>query len=158
MLDSSNIDEPTAPPTRRKKALITVLGLLFGAASAAGAYVAMGAKIEWTSGSKSSLETAYVEPGKLLLPLVDQEGDLVGYAAVDAKLEVLAADESDARQLLPVLLHEINLVAWQTGLSAGPDGMLLNTRVAEKLYLDAARRTYGKNIVRRVLLTSITPA
>ncbi len=157
MRDANNIDEPTAPPTRRKKALIAALGLLFGAASAAGAYVAMGAKIEWTSGPKS-IETAYVEPGKLLLPLVDREGDLVGYAAVDAKLEVLAADESDARQLLPVLLHEINLVAWQTGLSAGPDGMLLNTRVAEKLYLDAARRTYGKNIVRRVLLTSITPA
>lgn len=157
MAAAINSSDNLTPPARRGSVIIATLGLLFGTLSSAGAYIAYGARVELAQESEP-LELAYIETGKLLLPLVDADGDLVSYIAIQAKLEVLAADASEARQLLPYILNEINMVAWQTGLSAGRDGMLLNTKTAEKLYFDAARRAFNRDAVRRVLLISIVPA
>lgn len=137
--------------------VLATLGLLSGSLSAAGVYIAQGAQVELVQ-KNEPLEFAYIETGRLLLPLVNPDGDLISYISIDAKLEVLAADAGETKQSVPVILNEINLVAWQTGLSAGPDGMLLNTRTAEKLYFEAAQRALGRKAIRRVLLISIAPA
>lgn len=154
MTDQPELD-PTLAPGRRRLGLM-MAGLLTGLGTTAGAYAAMGARVEWVTPAEP-VELVHVEVGKMVLPLVDPDGDLVGYLAVDAELVLAASDETRVREELPVLQHEINLRAWKAGLAAGRDHMLLKTAEAERLYESAATKVFGRHVVKRVLLTSILP-
>lgn len=150
-------DEPAPKPSGKRRLLLILAGLLAGSGGAAGAYAAMGARVEVVTPPKPA-EIMYVDVGRMMVPLVDPNGDLVGYVAIEARMELLAENQAEVRDRLPVLQHEINMRSWKTGLAAGPDHMLLGTDNAMRLYKEAAAKAFGKHVVRRILLTSVTPA
>lgn len=149
----------SSPKQSRPRGLVglVIAGLMTGAGAAAAGYAASGARVEFVTQPKP-LEIVHIEVGRMLLPLVDPNGDLVGYLAVEAKLEVAASDEATAKERLPLLQHEINMQSWHAGISAGPDHMLLDTKGVERLYVGASNAAFGDRIVRRVLLTNVSPA
>jgi hypothetical protein len=145
-----------------KKAAKLFAGLLVGCSGAVGVQYVVGAMVPAKLAeerAKAPVPMEYVEVGKVTLPLVDEQGDLVSYVKVEASLEVPEGEGEAAKLKLPVVLHEINMVTWRSALSKGSDGRLVDTKAVEKIFVGAAKQVYGKDLdVKRVLVTSAIPS
>lgn len=140
-----------------RRALLAVGGLAAGIAAGLGLSIGAFGKQPEIVTPPQPVVLSYVEIGRLGLPLVDAHGDLVAYVAVDASIELLATDEAAARERLPLLRHEINLVAWRSSLSAGADGRRADLPAVSMMIRAAASRALGPRVTRRVLLTDVKP-
>lgn len=143
-----------------KRAAVALLGLVLGGTSALGV-----SHLPLTAGSETEEPPAeadvaleYVDLPSMILPVVDAQGTLTGYVAIEARLEVPAGTVEAMAAGLPLVRHEVNLAAWSRSLSQGTDGRLVDAVAAQRLYEKAARRIFGQKAVRRVLLTTIRPA
>lgn len=141
---------------------VVFAGLLVGGSGAVGIQYAVGAMMPAAVAAQRAErpeDVEYVEVGKIMVPVVDHDGDLMSYLKVEAMLEVPEGTGEEVKVKLPVVIHEINMVTWRTALSAGPDGRLVDTNALQKIFAGAAARVYGKDVkVERVLLTSTIPA
>ena len=154
--------EPRVKRKRIKTLLVAVTGLAVGSVAAVGILHSFGVSVPAAfANDRTSRPQAmeYVAVGKLTVPVVDREGELVRYVAIEASLEVPRGMGDEAKAKLPVVLHQINMVTWKSALSTGADGELVDTNSVEKIFETAAKQVYGKDVtVNRVLLTSTVPA
>lgn len=102
--------------------------------------------------------TAFVEVPRMLAPLVDSEGRLLGYNRFVVQVEVPASEADALRQKVPLLQDAINMRTFRTPMAAGPDGLRPNLDVLRSTARAAAEQVYGKAVVRRVLITEAQPA
>lgn len=157
-----NSEKPKKKAGLGRKLGVVFAGLFVGCGGAVGIQYAVGAMVPAALAAEQAAApkaVEYVEVGKLMVPVVDHEGDLVSYLRVEATLEVPEGSGEDVRSKLPIVMHEVNMRTWKTALSQGADGRLVDTNGLEKIFSAAAREVYGKEIgVKRVLLTSTIPA
>lgn len=133
-------------------ALITFMpGLLPAGASTDGAQAHAGA------GADDEAPTAIVPAGRVLAPLVYQDGTLAGYGGFQIQIEVPEAKAADITARLPILLHAINMRTFKAPLAAGPDGMIPDLDVFRLTVQQAADDSFGKGTVKRVLVTEAAP-
>jgi flagellar basal body-associated protein FliL len=150
----------------KKGSALAALGLIVG-----GLVVGGGAGIatdlgyaRWTAIAEASakpepvLPPEYVKLGPALIPLADADGRLAGYARIDIDLEVAGGRAEHLQDMVPLVRHEINMVAWQTPLAAGPDGRLIALDQLRLLVAGAANRALGPRAAKRVLIQAVAPA
>lgn len=135
--------------------VLLALGLGLGAGAAYGVAQLLGPPPPKSAPPQEA--TAFVSAGSLLAPIVAGDGKLSGYATFDVQLEVPAADEAEATEKLPLLLHAVNLRTWSTPMAAGPDHILPDLRTLASVVKTAAEEAYGRKIVRRVIVTGAKP-
>ena len=145
-----------------KRAGVVIAGLFVGSVAAAGVQYSVGATVPAALAKERAdrpQAMEYVDLGKVTVPVVDSDGDLVRYVTINASLEVPKGAGDATKSKLPVVLHEINMATWKSALSSGPDGELVDTNAVERIFESAAKQVYGKDVpVNRVLLTSTVPA
>ncbi|MET0307312.1 MAG: hypothetical protein ABW023_01280 [Sphingomonas sp.] len=143
--------------------IVLIAGLGLGGGAAFATMLALGPKHETESGGSAAapaeeVKTSFVPTGKILAPLVFTDGHLAGYVQFDIQLEI-AADKADfVTARLPLLLHAVNMRTYRTPMAAGPDGLLPDLEVFRKIVLQAAQEAFGAPLVRKVAVTSATPA
>ena len=134
--------------------LIGVAGLAVGGGAAYATALLMGPPAEETP----KAETRFISAGKILAPLVLEDGQLSGYVSFEVSLEVSVEEGADIEAKLPLLLHAINMRSYRTPLAAGPDGMLPEIGKFRKLVQQAATEAFGPGAVSRVAVTQAAPA
>ena len=102
-------------------------------------------------------ETSFVPAQKILAPLVDADGRLVGYTSLDIALEVEAEQAEAITAKLPLLLHAINMRTYRTPMAAGPDGLLPDLGMFRKLVMESATEAFGAGVVKRAAVTGAIP-
>ncbi len=145
---------------------LAALGLIIGGlviGGGAGVAADLG-YARWTAMQEASAKAEpapppeYVKLGPALIPLADADGRLAGYARIDIDLEVAGGQAEHLQDLVPLVRHEINMVAWQTPLAAGPDGRLIALDRLRMLVAGAADRALGPHAAKRVLVQAVAPA
>ena len=103
------------------------------------------------------VETAFIPAGVIMAPIVAEDGNLSGYANFEVQLEV-PVDKTDAvTAKLPLLLHAVNMRAFQTPMAAGPQHILPDLKVFAKMVEDAAAESLGKGEIVRAIVISAKP-
>lgn len=95
--------------------------------------------------------------GTMVAPLVFPDGRLAAYISFEAEFEIDSAQKELVDARLPVLMHAVNLRTYRTPLAAGIDGLIPELEGLRKLVAEAADETYGKGVVRRVVVTQAMP-
>jgi hypothetical protein len=142
-----------------KKSLLamSVAGLVAGAGGGAAATLLLPAGDKPRPPVESG-EGQFVTLGELLIPLSLANGRFTGYCRVEAQLEVAAADAEGVTARLPLIIHAVNIRAYQEPLAAGPDGRLPDAAAIRSIVSQEAGKLLGKGVVRSVALTSLAPA
>jgi hypothetical protein len=140
-----------------KKLLLGGLTLLLGTAVGAGAALATGVVLAERK-ALAEQTSAFVPTGPILAPLVFADGRLSGYVSFEAQIEVPSDQADPIKKRMPLLLNAINMRTYRTPMASGPDGMVPGVGTFRQLLLAAAIETYGKAVVRRVVVTQATPA
>jgi hypothetical protein len=144
-----------------KKILIPLLmvigGIVFGAG---GGYAAMLFLKPQSGHAKTAapVVTAFVPAGKILAPIVASDGKLSGYANFDVSLEVPADKSAEVTEKLPLFLNAVNMRTYRSPMASGPQGVLPDLKVFEKVLMDAAGESLAKDGVRRAIVTAAAPA
>ena len=143
-----------------KKILIPLLmvigGILFGAG---GGYAAMLFLKPQSGHTKAApVVTAFVPAGKILAPIVASDGKLSGYASFDVSLEVPADKSAEVTEKLPLFLNAVNMRTYRSPMASGPQGVLPDLKVFERVLMDAAGESLAKDGVRRAIVTAAAPA
>ncbi|WP_443477982.1 hypothetical protein ACLIMP_00270 [Novosphingobium aerophilum] len=103
------------------------------------------------------VETEFVPTGTMLAPLTFPDGRLAGYVSFECQVEVVKGKAEDVTGQLPLLLNAVNMRTYRTPLASGPDGMIPSVDAFRRLVMDAAVEVYGKDLVRRVVVTQAAP-
>jgi hypothetical protein len=143
-----------------KKILIPLLmvigGILFGAG---GGYAAMlFLKPQAGHAKAAPVVTAFVPAGKILAPIVASDGKLSGYANFDVSLEVPVDKSAEVTEKLPLFLDAVNMRTYRAPMASGPQGVLPDLKVFERVLMDAAGESLAKDGVRRAIVTAAAPA
>lgn len=142
--------------------ILLLLGLGLGGGAAFGVSQIMGsppAPGEHGEGhmEEEEVETTFVPAGTILAPIVAQDGALSGYANFEVQLEVAVDKADDVTAKLPLLLHAINLRAFQTPMAAGPHYILPDLKIFAKMVEQAADESLGKGEVIHAMVISAKP-
>ena len=132
-------------------ALVMTLGIGVGGGAAFGTSMMLGAK------PKFEESTEFVPTGTVLAPLVFADGRLSGYVSFEVQLEVASGTREDVEARLPILLNAINMRTYRTPMAAGRDGLIPSLSAFRKVVIEAAAETYGKDVVRRAVVTQASP-
>lgn len=133
--------------------LIVVAGLGFGGAAAFGTLMLFPPEQAARDGDR-----IFVPVNRLLAPLVDKEGRLVGYTRFEVALEVPKEQADFVTVRIPLLLHAVNLRTFRTPLASGPDGQLPDIDMIRRVVMAAAPEAFGEGIVHRVAIIQAVPA
>lgn len=133
--------------------LILILGLGAGGAGALATSLVMADRH-----AQAQKATLFVPTGPIVAPLVFADGRLSGYVTFEAQIEV-SSDKADAiRKQLPLLLDAVNMRTYRTPMASGPDGLVPGVDAFRRVLFDAAVQTFGRETVRRAIVTQATPA
>lgn len=132
-------------------ALVLVLGIGVGGGAAYGTSLMLGAPRD------APVKTEFVPTGTILAPLVFGDGSLASYVSFEVQLEVPSDKREDIQLRLPILLNAINMRTYRTPMASGRDGLIPGLAVFRKVVLDAAAETYGKDVIRRAVVTQAAP-
>ncbi len=138
--------------------IILVAGLGVGGGAAYAVHILIPGEPGKPAAEPAPVDTTFTPAGKVLAPLVFVDGRLSGYVTFEVQLETTSADVAFITPRLPLLLNAINMRTFRAPMASGPDGMLPNLSVFQKLVLDASNEAFGRNIVRRVVITQASPA
>lgn len=103
-------------------------------------------------------QLAFVEVPRMIAPLVDGEGQLMGYNRFVVQLQVPADNAEIMLTKIPLVQDAINMRTFRAPMAAGPDGQRPNLEVFRQTVQQAAEEVYGKKQVRRILVTYAGPA
>ncbi|NWK98925.1 hypothetical protein DM806_25325 [Sphingobium lactosutens] len=137
-----------------------LLGALFALASGVGVggASAYGVGMMYPDGTQGMENiTEFVPTGTMMAPLVFADGRLSGYVSFEVQLEVLKGEGENVKARLPLLLNAVNMRTYRTPLASGRDGLIPSLDAFRKLVVDAARETYGPDIVRGAAVTQASP-
>jgi flagellar basal body-associated protein FliL len=168
--DKDKADKPAeAAPAKGGKGKLIGLGalaLLLGLAGGAGGVgyyltkVAPAKSIAITVAPKPKKEPekpSYVEIDRMIVPLLEPNGELNGYLSLDVSMEVPAEHADFVKNRQPLIRHSINELLSTTSLrSAGGTGAIDYPRAAA-LLRDAANKALGPGMVTRVDILSALP-
>lgn len=101
--------------------------------------------------------TEFVPTGTMMAPLVFPDGRLSGYVSFEVQLEVPQGQGDAVRAKLPLLMNAVNMRTYRTPLASGRDGMIPGLETFRRVVIDAARETYGPEIVRHAAVTQALP-
>ncbi|MCJ8158675.1 hypothetical protein [Sphingomonas sp. LaA6.9] len=132
-------------------ALVLTLGMGVGGGAAFGTSMMLGAR------PQSYESTEFVPTGTVLAPLVFADGRLSGYVSFEVQLEVPSSAREDVEARLPILLNAINMRTYRTPMASGRDGLIPSLTAFRKVVVEAANETYGKDMVRRAVVTQASP-
>lgn len=140
--------------------IVTLAGLGLGGGAAYGTVMAMGGpgKAGAAATKPVEVEPSFVDAGKVLAPLVFDDGRLSGYVQFQIQLEVPEDKSEFATARLPLLLHAINMRTYRTPMAAGPDGLLPDLDTFRKVVMAAGKEAFGADVLRKVAVTQATPA
>jgi len=138
--------------------LLLVAGLGVGGGTAFGMQMLLPGKAAGAPVKPKEVATSFVPAGKVLAPLVFTDGRLSGYVSIDVQLETADADVEFVTARLPLLLNAINMRTFRSPMASGPDGMLPNLGLFQKIVMDSAAEAFGPKIVRRAVIMQATPA
>jgi len=131
-------------------ALVTTLGMGVGGGAAYGTSLMLA--------PRAAAPLQFVATGPILAPLVFADGRLASYVSFEVQIEV-SGDKSEIVQAnLPILLNAINMRTYRTPMASGPDGLIPSLEAFRKVVLEAAVEAYGKDVVRRAVVTQAAPA
>lgn len=133
--------------------VVSLLGLGVGAAGALATHLVI-ARHE----SQAREDAVLVPTGTILAPLVFPDGRLAGYVNFEAQIEVRSDRQDDVKQHMPLLLDAVNMRTYRAPLASGRDGLIPGVDAFRKVLFDAAVATFGKNTVRRAVVTQAMPA
>lgn len=105
----------------------------------------------------TKVETEFVPTGTMLAPLTFPDGRLSGYVSFECQVEVAKGKAEDVTGQLPLLLNAVNMRTYRTPLASGPDGLIPGVEAFRRVVMDAAVEVYGKDLVRRVVVTQAAP-
>ncbi|WP_426265877.1 hypothetical protein [Sphingomonas sp. LHG3443-2] len=103
-------------------------------------------------------DSTFESLGPLLVPLIFADGKFTGYVRMEAQLEVGSEDAEGVKARLPLVIHAVNVRAYNKPLAGGPDGRLPDAAAFRTIVAEEAGKVLGKGVVRSVALTSIAPA
>jgi hypothetical protein len=101
--------------------------------------------------------TAFLEMPRMLGPIVDQEGRLMGYNQFIVHVEIQTKSDEDLKQWVPLLQDAINMRTFRTPMAVGTDGQRPNLDMLRQMVRAAAEEVLGKKEVRRILITESQP-
>ena len=144
-----------------KKILIPLLmvigGIVFGAGGGFAAMLLLGPQSAHPKPA-APVATAFVSAGKILAPIVASDGRLSGYATFDVSLEVPADKSAEVTEKLPLFLDAVNMRTYRAPMASGPQGVLPDLKVFERVLMDAAGEALAKDGVKRAVVTAAAPA
>lgn len=132
--------------------LVLILGVGVGGASAWGVGL-----LRNDGGHATVVRTEFIPTGAMMAPLVFPDGRLSGYVSFEVQLEVPQGEGEAVKAKLPVLLNAVNLRTYRTPLASGRDGLIPGLDAFRRVVMDAARETYGPDMVRRAVVTQASP-
>lgn len=139
-----------------KKLLGAALALILGVGVGGGSAWSVG-MLRQNGGITGERGTEFVETGAMMAPLVFPDGRLSGYVSFEVQLEVPQGEGDAVKAKLPLLLHAVNLRTYRTPLASGRDGLIPGLDSFRRVVMDAARETYGSDMVRRAVVTQASP-
>ena len=139
-----------------KKLLGAVLALILGAGVGGGSAWGVGL-LRSDGGQVTKARTEFVPTGAMMAPLVFPVGGLSGYVSFEVQLEVAEGEGDAVKAKLPVLLNAVNLRTYRTPMASGRDGLIPGLDAFRRVVMDAARETYGPDMVRRAVVTQASP-
>ncbi|OHT21472.1 hypothetical protein BHE75_03480 [Sphingomonas haloaromaticamans] len=135
--------------------LVSILALVAGVGVGGGAAYGTGRLLAAPMPTVEKLE--FVPTGPILAPLVFSDGRLASYVSFEVQLEVPADRRDDIAAKMPVLLNAVNMRTYRTPMASGRDGTIPSLAAFRRVVFDAAQETYGKNVVRRAIVTQAAP-
>ncbi|USI71995.1 hypothetical protein [Sphingomonas morindae] len=126
-----------------------IAGMLLGGGSA----YTLAALLQGRPVLRLDSPNVFVATGTINAPLVSRDGQLLGYVAFDAQLEIPGIEEKRVRANLPLLLDAVNLRTFKAPIAGGRDGLLPDLAVFRAVVRDASRQVYGPSLVSRVVIT-----
>lgn len=129
------------------------LGLIVGAGASYATAAILG-----PPAAHEVVDSAFVPTGKVLAPLVLEDGRLAGYVSFEIQLEVPSDQVEFVTTRMPLLLHAINVANFRSPLASGRDGMLPNVEQFRKVVMAAAPQAFGNGVVRHAAITHADPA
>lgn len=139
--------------------VVTLAGLGLGGGAAYGTVMAMGGPGKGaTSAASVEVEPSFVDAGKMLAPLVFDDGRLSGYVQFSIQLEVPADKAEFVTARLPLLMHAVNMRTYRTPMAAGPDGLLPDLETFRKLVMASGTEAFGAGVLKKVAVTQASPA
>ncbi|MGN6122512.1 MAG: hypothetical protein ACTHOJ_06105 [Sphingomonas oligoaromativorans] len=140
-----------------KKALLSALILIAGLGTGgAGAFAT--SLVMADRHAQAERDTRFVSTGPIIAPLVFADGRLSGYVTFEGQIEVSSEQAEKIRRELPLLLDAVNMRTYRTPMASGPDGLVPGVDAFRRVLLDAAVQTFGRETVRRAIVTQATPA
>jgi hypothetical protein len=139
-----------------KKLLGAVLALTLGVGVGGGSAWGVG-MLRQNDGPATGGRTEFVETGTMMAPLVFPDGRLSGYVSFAVQLEVPQGEGETVKAKLPLLLNAVNLRTYRTPMASGRDGLIPGLDAFRRVVMDAARETYGPDLVRRAVVTQASP-
>lgn len=161
--DAASAEAPAAPAKRGLMLPLVLLlaGLSLGGGGAASYFLflhkpaaASDDAAEKEAKNAPTLERVKLE--RIMVPLIDAQGRLVRYASLDLQLEVTAADRSEADINNALARAGITRRMSQESVVSAADSGVVDYDRAAKVLTEAVNEGYGKPMVRRVLIISIT--
>ncbi len=138
--------------------LIGGAGLMLGALSAAAILLSpadINLSIGTTAAARAPAPVRYVTIERMMLPVVDHDGQLARYVSLDIALSVADDRQDWVKHRLPMIRHAINMAVWKTPLA--DDTALLDMRAAADVIAQAARTVAGRETIRVVHIMTVAP-
>lgn len=139
-----------------KTLLLSVLALAGGIGVGGGAAYGTGLLLDGDA-PLMRIRYEFVPTGPILAPLVFADGRLSGYVSFQAQLEIADTERDRVLKRLPLLLDAVNMRTYRTPMASGRDGLVPGLETFRKLLMDAAAETYGRDVVRRAVITQASP-
>jgi hypothetical protein len=138
--------------------IVLLAGLGVGGGTAFGTHLLLAPPAPAAAQKPHEVATSFVPTGKILAPLVFADGRLSGYVAFEVQLETADSEVEFVTARLPLLLNAINMRTFRAPMASGPDGMLPNLGLFQRIVMDSAAESLGPHMVRRVAIMQATPA
>ena len=139
--------------------IMVVAGLIAGSGGGAAVAFLVPAKgAEKPREAVSAGDSSFQSLGPLLVPLLYPNGNFTGYVRMEAQLEVGTEDAEGVKTRMPLVIHAVNVRAYNRPLAGGPDGRLPDAAAFRTIVAEEAGKVLGKGVVRSVAVTSIAPA
>lgn len=139
--------------------VVILAGLGLGGGAAYATVMAIGGPGKGSAAAKHvEVEPSFVDAGKMVAPLVYDDGRLSGYVQFSVQLEVPEDKAEFVTARLPLLMHAINMRTYRTPMAAGPDGLLPDLETFRKVVMTAGNEALGPGVLKKVAVTQAIPA
>jgi len=110
------------------------------------------------AGGEDAAPDEFVEMDRFIVPMVNVEGTLIGYATVKMTFQTAAEDAAVVKDQLPMIQHQINILVSTTQVGLEKNPRIMDVPKAAALFAKAANLALEKPLVKAVQIVSATAA